>query len=1210
MAHPFEITAEEIGQLDGTQLPRLINRLLEIESGRAGLQQSALELCDNSNIPDGGVDAFLDAGDLRANRFLPAGRSVWQYKAGIESWKSLRKEIEKPSVKEALESGGTYVLVVGRSVSKRQRDKQKPQFIEALAKVGPGLRFKLRSQEQVAEWATARRAAMFHLGRNMGGFEEVEQVLQLSVHAHRFTPDAQRADIRETFRAWAEDPAGSPDLRLYGQAGVGKTRLALEAANQRLDAIYSPAPRQEAREFLQWMVAHESVSGIAVVDECSALEAEQLAERVELSNGRITLVTIGRDRIPGADWQFPLDPLDDESMREFVQGVAPSLSRRQLSWVIELAGGYVKLARLLALETAKHGPDTPLWQMDIGQLLERMVPDRDQRRALTVVSLLSHVGWEGDVANEGELVAKVLEVDWKSCREQVLSLEEQELIGRDGRYVYATPELLAIWLSAHAWQAHGEALLQVRQSLDGNGQKRFDNRLGSMQGVERAEQLVEDVLSGGDPFRDLGVLAANAGLFSALAKVAPGAAVRSLERIILPLDSYFLRGFTSGRREIMWALERLVAHPKLFPTAANLILRLAVAENESYANNATSTFQSLFKPRGGATAATGDERIRFLEDRIERSEVPELLIVVGALNQAFDVHGAHVVSPDPSGVAPPMYWAARTLEEHINYCGRAFELLEQMLVHDSDQVRSAAESVVLERFRNLFWLGLSEQVLSFVARSDLSESVRRRLPLQVDDILLYDEDKAFMTPELRDRLQDLQRSVYADPLRERLHLQLGSWRPSVQRAARESSESFYETESQEMEELAKELLQNPEVLREEFEWITSEEAVRRQGLFSCLGELDRKREWLAPILEASVESTRLDLISSYVFGLSRSAHGRDLEDLLDQWAADDRFRHIVPHITNSLGLSERRAMRLVNLLDDGLDPQFLVYILWAHPDYKEDPLHFETFAELLRRMALDGGHSRGAAWNLAGNVFTRHQREGWTDTPAAFELLWFLIQRFETSDDFDVGAAPYHWAECAKLLAKRDPQRLVSTIVQAVLDSRELPHLGTYVREVLQACFDADSSLAWTAYADGLADPRSGAWVLEMWGAEADITERVGLDVIRTWVDEASKGERDHRAETVAKLTRVGTNLTPLIRWIVTEFEQSERILDELAIERGVQFAWGSMADTIQPRLDAAGQWSEDANPAIRRWAQRIVDDLEQEVAKYRLMDEEADIRR
>ena len=1069
----------------------------------------------------------------------------------------------------------------------------------------PGLTFDLRSREQVAEWATARRAAMFHLGRNMGGFEEVDRALQLSVHGDRFTSDAQRDDIRDIFGAWAEDAGGTPHLRLYGQPGVGKTRLALEAAKQRFDAIYSPAPAQEAREFVQWMVAHEGVTGVAVIDECSALEAEQLAQRTELSNGRIRLVTIGRERIPGEDWQFPLGPLDRDSMLEFVHDVAPALPLKQRAWIVDLAGGYVKLARLLALETAKHGPDTPLWEMDIGQLLERMVPDRERRRALTVVSLLSHVGWEGDKAKEGELVAEVLEVDWKSCRDLVVQLEKQELIGREGRYVYATPDLLAVWLAAEAWRAHGEALLQVRQNLDVGGQKRFDERLGSMQGVERAEDLVQEVLSGRGPFRDLGVIAANAGLFSALARVAPEAAVRALDRIVLPLDDDSLRAFTSGRREIMWTLERLVAHRQLFPAAANLILRLAVAENESYANNATGTLQSLFQPRGGATAATGPERLEFLGTIAERAAVPELLIAIGALTQAFDVHSTHVVSGDPSGVAPPLFWAARTLEDHVGYCGGALVLLERLLDHEEQEVRSAAEAIVLERFRNLFWLGLSEQALSLAQRSDISESLRRRLPLQADEIIHYDEDKWFMTPELVERLKDLGQSVYTDPLRERLHLRLGSWNSDIRRASRDSSEDFLEAQTREFEGLALELLKQPDILNAEFEWIVSDEAVQGRSFLVFLGENDSERAWLQAILEASVERQRPELISSYVFGLSRSPSSQEVERLLDEWAADHDLRWLVPHTTASLGLSERRVQRLLSLLHSGLDPDVLICLTWSH---REEDLSIDTFSNLLRQMALAGVATRSAAWTIANNALVRHADTDDADVPLAVDLLWDLVGNSSYIGESTGGGAYFAWSECAKTLAAEDPARLTQAIVDAVIAGREHLYASGYVRETLELCFEKAPARAWEICAEAMDGGGIGHWRLTSWGAESKIVDKVGVDLLRSWVD-SDPASRESRIGLIARLTTVDTELTPTIEWIVADYGNSEKILGQLMAEHGVRTIMGDLADAEQPRLDAAREWAKSDIPAVRSWAQRLTDDLERRIAQYRIEDAESRVR-
>ena len=55
-----------------------------------------------------------------------------------------------------------------------------------------------------------------------------------------------------------------------------------------------------------------------------------------------------------------------------------------------------------------------------------------------------------------------------------------------------------------------------------------------------------------------------------------------------------LREFKSGRHYVVRALERIAQQSAYFERAARLLLRLAEAENETYSNNATGTFQELF----------------------------------------------------------------------------------------------------------------------------------------------------------------------------------------------------------------------------------------------------------------------------------------------------------------------------------------------------------------------------------------------------------------------------------------------------------------------------------------------------------------------------------------------------------------------------------------------------------------------------------------
>jgi len=54
-----------------------------------------------------------------------------------------------------------------------------------------------------------------------------------------------------------------------------------------------------------------------------------------------------------------------------------------------------------------------------------------------------------------------------------------------------------------------------------------------------------------------------------------------------------LRSMKTIRRNLIWALEKLVWHSATFEAAADMLLRLALAENETFSNNATGTWVSL-----------------------------------------------------------------------------------------------------------------------------------------------------------------------------------------------------------------------------------------------------------------------------------------------------------------------------------------------------------------------------------------------------------------------------------------------------------------------------------------------------------------------------------------------------------------------------------------------------------------------------------------
>src|SRR5712692_3209297 len=93
-------------------------------------------------------------------------------------------------------------------------------------------------------------------------------------------------------------------------------------------------------------------------------------------------------------------------------------------------------------------------------------------------------------------------------------------------------------------------------------------------------------------------------IFFSLSLADPPAALRLLQRTIGPKTRDELLQFEEGRRDVIWALENMALHGDLFRPAAELLLALAEAENETWSNNASGVFAGLFSLGYGEVAPT------------------------------------------------------------------------------------------------------------------------------------------------------------------------------------------------------------------------------------------------------------------------------------------------------------------------------------------------------------------------------------------------------------------------------------------------------------------------------------------------------------------------------------------------------------------------------------------------------------------------------
>jgi len=128
-------------------------------------------------------------------------------------------------------------------------------------------------------------------------------------------------------------------------------------------------------------------------------------------------------------------------------------------------------------------------------------------------------------------------------------------------------------------------------------------------------------------------------VFLALTKADPQAALQCLARTVGTLDTDALREFTDGRREVVYALEMIAIWDDLFADAARLLLRLAEAENETYANNASGVFAGLFSPGYGEVApteASPQKRLLVLEEALTSDSEAQRLLALRACDAALE----------------------------------------------------------------------------------------------------------------------------------------------------------------------------------------------------------------------------------------------------------------------------------------------------------------------------------------------------------------------------------------------------------------------------------------------------------------------------------------------------------------------------------------------------------------------------------------------
>ena len=155
-----------------------------------------------------------------------------------------------------------------------------------------------------------------------------------------------------------------------------------------------------------------------------------------------------------------------------------------------------------------------------------------------------------------------------------------------------------------------------------------------------ATAFIKNLLGPTRHFKDGHLLSDDHGsaFFLALTDASPESALKCLKATVGTWDRERRLAFTTGRRNAVWALEKIAVWRPLFADAARLTLQLAEAENETWANNATGMFAGFFSPGYGAVApteASPSERFPILREALTSDSEQRRSIALQACDHAL-----------------------------------------------------------------------------------------------------------------------------------------------------------------------------------------------------------------------------------------------------------------------------------------------------------------------------------------------------------------------------------------------------------------------------------------------------------------------------------------------------------------------------------------------------------------------------------------------
>ncbi len=1219
------ITDEDLEKFvgDGSGFERLIHDLIRAEAWVCNIPQHQIDWDYRTNVGDGGKDVLIRVGNDFSNRkFIPETKSIWSMKSGKDglSPTTLKNEIiEHKKIVGHLKDGGHYIwCIIAPADNDETRDKLRKRA-NNLAK-----KYKFNSKQiiilhrdTITTWLKSHIGLIpIHLGIH-GSWKTLNEWKRLDGYfSIPWIDFGNRSDLVETITKHLLGTGQPNVLHLVGDSGIGKTRTVLEACLKKpnFNKVLYYTSYDKFINDEEYLTRNKEIQAVIVIDDVKINQWGKLIDRMNNFSNRIRIVTIGpkprgafhsRERI----LEVP-PPKIDEGVIDVIKSSDQQLSDRYAKELANWCDHDLRLA-LILVDANKKDPglrEHPISSLDdvwnrLLNLYEFEIGNKEKfKKFYIILSVFVDIGNMDDYREELEYLANYFEKPLKDFDDVINRAINCNLGKQQGRFFEASPLALARWI----FEKRGWALLKYDAPKFINGmptermKKRFIER-GQESGTEIREAInsaLAEWFQKQFPSYDLKLISNSqtSRTFMEYTEMDPARGLSWLKKTIkkaTPKELYNFKGYENyfggwgGRRQIVWLCQHLACFPDYFWDCEIILYRLAKYETEkAIGNNSKAIWSGLFLPMLSWTSISFDKRLKLFIQRLTEASIEEIPLIIDAFfGMIKEVSGRMTPPKVVGGRLVPNEWRPNTLQE-LNQIRKNVvnQTLNTVMTLSEDKI-SFVKREVMKNISLFLDLDCLDILKKFLNVDRINGNDQRLLRVKLDEYinrlnLLLEKDNKENIEKKLNEIKVWRREIAPENLLEKIK----------DITIRSYFSYYYSNEDEEeVKEIyvneAKNLLDNQNILNELFCWFDDHETQSSKYFGQIVGELDKDQVILEHIVKQIKQGKTIDFIAGYLSAVETGLPNK-ISDLLDSLVKENPKYIFIISIYSDF--SKNGFNRIINCLLSNKNLNYNILLEFIRGPWLGNLTNSQSIV-LLKTINQIAQNNEVLACNLEFKLLI-----GWENIELDFtdEFLNVLEKTFELCLKNRKNCDSWGWAEVVKMLPDKHIEFKTDLAANALVDKKDTNfQMQKEATNILKNLAARHSEKVMEAVGRKMIDPEISK-LFSIYTFDG-LFESIEFDVVKDWVEniggvEGARLIARHVASPESK-EEDPTYVPPLTKWLLTNFENDERLFKEFCAGRhSFEVNWskigGDKKKLKQLKEKIAPYLSHDLR-RVREWA-------------------------